>query len=160
MSYWERTQPNLLAFLIAIRSDFDADLLEDMGTKIEAEVASDYMSQADELLTEGQAGKNDHVPAAVLAGAVLEKTLRTLCERQSPAIPIKNAKGEPLMLFDLTHALKKSGLFNQVKATQLEGWARIRNHAAHGEFDQFTRQDVETMVKGIKDFLGSYLGTT
>jgi len=33
----------------------------------------------------------------------------------------------------------------------------IRNPAAHGEFDQFTRGDVEAMIPGINTFLADYL---
>ncbi len=116
------------------------------------------MGQADELLVEGQSGKNDHVPAAVLAGAVLEKTLRTLCQKQKPSIPTTNAKGNPLTLSPLIVALKKADVFKQTMAAQLEAWAHIRNKAAHGEFDQFTRQDVEAMIAGIKNILANYLG--
>jgi hypothetical protein len=72
-------------------------------------------------------------------------------------IVLLNSKGQPLMLFDLIHALKKAGAFNQAKATQLEAWSRIRNHAAHGEFDQFGRQDIGDMVKVIKEFIATYL---
>ncbi len=54
------------------------------------------MGQAEQLLDEGQSGKYDHVPAAVLSGAVLEKALRTLCGKQVPPIATVNSKGEPL----------------------------------------------------------------
>jgi hypothetical protein len=155
---WWATQPNFLAFLIAIRNDFDADLLSDLGAQIEAEIASDYMGQANELLTEGQSGKNDHVPAAVLAGAVLGKTLRTLCDKQSPPIQTSKPNGESLTLAPLIVALKKADVFKQTMAAQLETWAHIRNKAAHGEFDQFTRQEVQTMIAGIKNFLAIHLG--
>jgi len=50
--------------------------------------------------------------------------------------------------------LKKAGVYNELKAKQLRSWADIRNSAAHGQFDQFKRMDVEQMLKGIKDFLG------
>ncbi|HKM58502.1 MAG TPA: hypothetical protein VJX28_07125 [Chthoniobacterales bacterium] len=53
---------------------------------MEAEVAADYMGQAEGLLKEGQPGKFDHVSAAVLAGAALEKTLRTFCNEQPPPV--------------------------------------------------------------------------
>ena len=65
--------------LEAFRDDFEQGFLDDILLKVEAEVAADYMGQAESLLKEGQPGKFDHVPAAVLAGAVLEKALKTLC---------------------------------------------------------------------------------
>ena len=117
----------------------------------------DYMGQAEHLLMEGQPGKFDHVPAAVLSGAVLEKALRTLCSEQQPSISLTTSRGEPKTLNPLVDDLKKAGLFNEAKAKQLRAWAAIRNHAAHGEFDQFSRKDVEQMIQSIKSFLADYV---
>lgn len=148
---------NYLSVLEAIREDFEKGFLGDLMLQAEAEIAADYMGQAEHLLAEGQSGKYDHVPAAVLSGAVLEKALRTLCGQQTPPILTANSKGEPLTLNPLIDALKKAGVFNELKAKQLRAWADIRNKAAHGEFDQFTRPDVEVMIKGISDFLATYM---
>ncbi len=146
-----------IATLRAIRSDFAAGFLEDVSVKIEAEIAADYMGQAEGLLQEGQPGKYDHVPAAVLAGAILEKALRTLCGQQQPPISTIKPNGEPKTLNPLIDELKKANLFNEAKAKQLRAWADIRNLAAHGEFDHFTRGDVEQMIPGINNFLADYL---
>jgi len=147
-----------LSHLRAMMDDFEHGFLDDILNKVEAEIAGDYMGQAEQLLSEGQPGKYDHVPAAVLAGAVLEKSLRTLCDQQQPPIPTIAASGKPKTLDPLITDLKKADVFNEAKAQQLRAWAKIRNHAAHGEFDKFTRSDVELMIKGITDFLGTYLG--
>jgi hypothetical protein len=128
-----------------------------VASQIEAAIAADYMGQAEQLLSEGQSGKFDHVPAAVLAGAVLEKALRTLCGQQLPSIPVVTSKGEPKTLNPLIDDLKKAGVFNELRAKQLRAWADIRNKAAHGEFDQFHKADVEQMIKGISNFLADYL---
>jgi hypothetical protein len=146
-----------MAFLKAIRDDFEKGFLGDITTRIEAEISADYMGQAEQLLTEGQTGKFDHVPAAVLAGAVLEKTLRALCGRQQPLVDVKDQSGRPKMLNALIDDLKKAELFNELKAKQLRAWADIRNKAAHGEFDQFNRSDVEQMVTGVRNFLADYV---
>ena len=53
--------------------------------------------------------------------------------------------------------LKKAGVFNELRAKQLRAWADVRNNAAHGEFDQFQRADVEQMIQGISNFLADYL---
>jgi len=145
------------SFLQGIKDDFEKDFLGDVGMAIEAEIAADYMGQADHLLAEGQPGKFDHVPAAVLSGAVLEKALRTLCHNQQPPIPITTSSGNPKTLNPLIDDLKKTGVFNEAKAKQLRAWAAVRNHAAHGEFDQFARSDVEQMIQGITNFLAEYL---
>lgn len=149
--------PKHLAFLKAIRDDFNTGFLDDLGTQIEAEIASDYMGQAEKLLQEGQSGKYDHVPAAVLTGAVLEKALRSLCASQNPRIPTTQPDGKPLTMGPLIIALRKANVFPQTVAAQLEAWSHIRNKAAHGEFDQFNRQQVELMIVGARQFLATHL---
>ncbi len=146
-----------IATLKALKEDFEKDMLGDILVQVEATIAADYMGQAEGLLKEGQLGKFDHVPAAVLSGTVLEKALRTLCEQQQPPVPTTKANGEPKTLNPLIDDLKKAGLFNEAKAKQLRAWADTRNHAAHGEFDQFTRKDVEQMITGVNNFLADYL---
>lgn len=132
-------------------------MLEDLTEMIEANVAADYLGQAEQLLAEGQPGKFDHVPAAVLAGAILEDALRRLCQRQTPPIPTTKSDGSPKTLDPLIADLQKANVYNKMKGDQLRSWAKIRNYAAHGEFNQFTRQDVEQMLTGVKDFLANYL---
>jgi hypothetical protein len=146
-----------LGILEAFRDDFEQGFLDDLLLKVEAAVAADYMGQAEGLLKEGQPGKFDHVPAAVLVGAVLEKALRTLCNEQQPPVSIVNAKGEPKTLNPLIDELKKAGAFNELKAKQLRSWAGVRNAAAHGEFSAFGKADVEQMISGINNFLADYL---
>ena len=148
----------LVGVLRGFREDLERGFLDDLLLKVEAEVAADYIGQAEELLNEGQPGKFDHVPAAVLTGAVLEKALRKLCDEHQPPIPTADANGSPKTLNPLIDDLKKANVFNELKATQLRAWADIRNKAAHGEFDQFKRTDVEQMIEGVKAFLADYLG--
>ncbi len=141
--------------LKAIKDDFENGFLANLSMQIEAEIAADYMGQAEQLLNEGSSGAYDHVPAAVLTGAVLEKSLRTLCDQQTPPIPTfkTTVKGsEPITLNPLIDALKKAALFNELKAKQLRFWADIRNASAHGKFNEFSRAEVEQMIEGVKDF--------
>lgn len=142
--------------LRGLADDLKNGFLGNLSAQIESLIACDYLGQAENLLNEGQRGIYDHVPAAVLAGAVLEKALRTLCEQQVPPIPILTAKGEPKTLAPLIDDLKRASLYNEAKAKQLRAWAAIRNHAAHGEFDKFNRSDVEQLLQGVKNLLGDY----
>ena len=164
-SFKQISTPSQLAWgvstLRGLADDLEHGFLSDVTQQIESAIASDYMGQAEGLLNEGQQGKFDHVPAAVLAGAVLagavlEKTLRSICEQHLPPIPTTNAKGEHKTLNPLIDDLKKAGVFNESKSKQLRAWAAIRNHAAHGEFDEFDRHDVEQMLQGIGHFLADY----
>jgi len=147
--------------LKAIKFSFENGLFGDLSAYIEAEIASDYMGQAEQLLQDGQKGQYDHVPAAVLAGAVLERTLRTLCDKQTPPIPTfhpdTQGKPKPLMSDRLIAELKKAGVFKEPKAKQLQAWATIRNSAAHGKFEEFTSKDVDSMLRGVKEFIADFL---
>ncbi len=146
-----------IATLKSLKENLEEGFLDDLSAQIGAEIASDYMSQAERLIDEGSEGKYNHVPAAVLSGAVLEKTLRELCEKQEPAISTVKANGEPKKMTLLIDELKKAGLYNETRAKQLRHFADIRNHAAHGRFDQFNVDDVKAMIEGVKRFLSEYL---
>ncbi|NJO83690.1 MAG: DUF4145 domain-containing protein [Blastochloris sp.] len=124
---------------------------------IEANVTADYMTQAEQLLDEGVAGQYNHVSAAVLAGAILEDTLRRLCQRQSPPIDTLKPNGDKKTLDPLITDLQKANVFNKAKADQLKSWAKTRNYAAHGEFTEFNRTEVEAMIVGVKAFIADYM---
>lgn len=157
-SYVEASDLNIcLSRLKGLKDDFQKGFLGDLGLEIEAAIVADYMGQAEQLLAEGQSGKYDYVPAAVLAGAVLEKSLRTLCDKQSPSISTVNNNGKPLTLTPLIDVLKKNNLFNELTAKQLRAWADIRNSAAHGHFDEFNRSQVDLMIQGINNFLATHM---
>jgi hypothetical protein len=146
----------LVGMIMGLKSDYEAGMLDTIANMVEAEVASDYLSQAELLLVEGKSGNYDHLPAAVLTGAILEDTLRRLCQRQSPAIPVKTGKSYKKMS-TMIDDLKKANVYNELKAKQLRAWADIRNSAAHGQFDEFVRSDVEQMLAGVQQFLADYM---
>jgi hypothetical protein len=152
-----RESQKLLGILRGLKNDYESGLFENLAELIETNVAADYLGQAEQLLTEGQPGKYDHVPAAVLTGAILEDALRRLCDRQSPPIPTSKPNGDPKTLDPLISDLAKANVFNKIKADQLRSWAKIRNAAAHGEFGDFDRKDVEQMLVGVRNFLADYL---
>jgi len=147
----------LIGYIDGLKSDYESGMLQDLTKMVEANIASDYMGQAEQLLGEGIPGQYDHVPAAVLAGAVLEDALRRLCARRPQPISVNRPGGQPKTMGTLIDELKNASAFHELKAKQLRAWADIRNAAAHGRFDDFTRQDVERMIAGIQNFLADYL---
>jgi len=147
----------LLGILEAVRKDHKNGILG-LLTIAESTVDADYMSLAEELLQEDALSPQQRhmIPAAVLAGAVLERFLRHLCEKQNPSIPIKKTDGKHKTLSALIGDLKKAEVFNKAKADELNAWAKLRNYAAHGEFKELKRSEIERMIEGIKDFMGDY----
>lgn len=147
----------LLGLISGLRGDYESGMLRSITEMIEANITGDYLEQAEQLLKGNRQGQYSHIPAAVLAGAVLEDGLRRLCARQSPSISVKKPGGSYKMLNALIDDLKNAGLFSELKAKQLRAWADIRNAAAHGQFDDFARADVEQMLASIENFLADYL---
>lgn len=147
--------PNaLIGMLKSYKVDYESGMLDDLSLMIEATVTYDFMGQAEQLL-DGEQPDYDHVPAAVLAGAVLENGLRRLCQRQEPPIETKWADGKPKRLNRLIDDLQGKA-FKPAKADLLRSWAKTRNSAAHGEIEKVTRSEVEDMIDGIKKFLAEY----
>ena len=143
--------------LQGLKDDYENGFLDNLEETVVANISADYMTQVEGLLNEGKPGQYDHVPGAVLCGAVLEDSLRRLCERQTPPVETANENGRPKNLNSLIQDLQKANAFNKLKAQQLRGWAQVRNSAAHGKFDEFNRDDVNLMVNGVKNFLADYL---
>ena len=144
--------------LRSIKENLHDGFLDDLASKISSEIAFDYMQQAENLIDEDSNGKYNHIPAAVLAGTVLEKTLRGLCDRQNPPVPTTKDNGTSKTLNPLIDDLKKAGLYNEAKAKHLKVYADIRNHAAHGKNTEFNLDDVKDMIRGIERFISEYNG--
>jgi hypothetical protein len=153
-----RSCSGLIAYIKALAVSYRAGMFDDAAMRAaEAEITIDYMTQAENLLTGAGTGQFAYVPAAVLVGAILEDRLRRLCQRQNPPISILRSNNQKKVLSDYIDDLKRAGVYDEVKAKQLRDWANIRNAAAHGNFDQFNKQDVEAMIEGVKTFLADYL---
>lgn len=150
------TGEEILGILHGLRSDVAAGLLESFTRRVEDNVVADYLTMAERLLA-GEPGSQSHIPAAVLAGAVLEDALRRLCQRQQPPLTVAKDNGEPKMMNALIDDLRKADVLNELKAKQLRAWADIRNAAAHGRFDEVKAFDVTQMLSGVGQFLADYL---
>ena len=130
----------------AAKRDFDAGLLTDMRSLITAEVFADFIEQAEHLLEAGY-----YVPAASLTGAVLEDTLRKLCDKNNLSLP------NVTKIDRLNADLAKAGIYDKLIQKRITALADIRNNADHGHFDKFRREDVEDMVKWVRSFTADFL---
>ena len=146
-----------ITVLRSLRDSYVNGDYDNLEARITSHVLTSLMDQAEALLGEGIDGQFDHVPAAVLCGAVLEDALRRLCLMQSTPIEIVKQNGQKKTMEPLIQDLQKGKLFNQGIAADLRAWARIRNYAAHGEFNEFSRDQVGRMLSGVKQFLAQYL---
>lgn len=127
------------AVFFAAREDFEGGYLTSVRNLVHAELAESELEQASELLQAGYLSAS-----AVVAGVVLETTLRTLCDRHG----ISHGK-----LDKMNADLVKAGQYNVLRQKQITAFAAVRNSAAHGKTDEFNHADVEAMIKDIGRFL-------
>jgi hypothetical protein len=135
-----------MAVLRSAWDDYSSGYLANVNSLITAEVFDDFLEQAEHLFAQGY-----YQPAAVLAGAVLEDTLRKLCTREGVVLPDK-----PKM-DSMNAELTKKDAYNKLVHKQVTWLADIRNKAAHGQWNEFTKSDVETMLRQIREFVTTHM---
>ena len=118
----------LKALLLAAKEDYEGGYLNKLKLLVQSEAFDSELEQASELLAAGYT-----TPAAVVAGVVLETGLREMCLDNSLEIGSLNK---------MNADLAKAGVYNRLVQKQITALAEIRNSAAHGQTEQFTKDDV------------------
>lgn len=126
----------------AARNDFARGLLFDIRSLVSAEVIGDFLEQAEYLCEEGY-----HLPAASLAGAVLEDALRRLCELRGIPIPDRTT------IDRLNADLAKAGVYDKLVQKRITAIADVRNNADHGHFEKVPVDEARDMVKWVRRFV-------
>lgn len=134
----------LIPILKASYDDFKNGFLTSFKQIVQAEVFDSELEQARSLLSSGY--KNS---AAVIAGVVLETAIKELCLNNG--IELEKKK-----LTRLNEDLAKAGVYNPLQQKLITAMADIRNNATHGDYDQFTKEDVHRMIEDIERFLLAY----
>ena len=128
---------------VAAMDDYKNGYLTSIKNLIQADVFDSELEQAQELLSSGY-----KLAAAVIAGVVLETTLRDLCYQHSLTIG---------KLDKMNSDLAKAGVYNKLQQKRITALADIRNSAAHGKPEEFSDDDVIMMIRDIEQFLAIYL---
>lgn len=127
------------AVFLATKEDFDGGYLNSFRNLVQAELAGDELEQARELFSSGYTAA-----AAVVAGVVLETTLRTLSTRCGlPAASMERMNAE----------LAKAGQYNTLVQKRITSLAAVRNSAAHGKAHEYSTEDVKIMITEVERFV-------
>ncbi len=133
----------LRAVFLAVQEDFEGGYLNSLRNLVQAEVFSNELEQAEELLGRGYA-----TAAAVIAGVVLETALRDLC----------TAHGiEHGSLNKMNDDLARANAYNATQKKRITALAGTRNSAAHGKPEEFTTAEVKGMIDDVERFLAMAL---
>ena len=140
--YYSDFEP-LSALLEAAREDYEGGYIFSIQGLVKAEVLSDALEQAQELLKNGYKD-----PACVLVGVSLETAVKHLAEKN----------GLPTGKLDrMNNDLAKQGTYNIAKQKQITAWADLRNKAAHGDWSAYSNSDVLAMHSGVQQFVADFL---
>lgn len=142
---------NCLGVMQSAKDDVEVGLLAGMRDLAAAEVFDDLLGMAGYLLGEGY-----HLPAAALAGAVLEDSLRKLCANHNVAWTGDSSINK------LNTALYTATpqVYGKVQMGQVEAWGKLRNAVDHHNFtnpSDIDPNDVRRMIDGVRDFIVKYL---
>lgn len=144
----EQTNPTRVGeILAAFAISVDAGIFG-VNPKREAqiEVVSDFLEQAQRLLEDNRV----HPAApAVLVGAALEEFLRNWTEAEGLTVAAGNIE-------NYSKALREHGLLAKQDGKDITSWAGIRNHAAHGEWNDVPRAAVLIMLHGVNLFMRTH----
>lgn len=135
-----------MGILRAVSEDLELGLLTKVRDMVVAEVFSDFLEMAGHLL---ECGYKD--PVASLVGAVLEDGLRKIATANGIKVKARDD------LASLSAKCADRAVYNRLKQKQIQVWIGIRNHADHGEFGEYTNDDVTRMLAGVQEFLTEHI---
>lgn len=136
---------NVIGVVYALKNDLSKGYLKSLHDIVQSEVFSEYIDMADHLAL--QKYKD---PAAVLAGSTLETHLKELAKSNSIDIIVND---KPKKAATLNDELAKASVYTTAYQKQITAWLAIRNDAAHGNYDNYTIEQVKLMIDGIWQFM-------
>jgi len=135
--------------LSAVREEMAGGWLNTTKGLVSAEIFADFLEMAQHLLDEGYRD-----PAAVVAGSVLEEHLRQLCQTNGIAIEFTQQRRQVPRKADTLNAdLAKASVYNKLDQKNVTAWLDLRNKAAHGKYQEYTKDQVAIMLLGISEFM-------
>jgi len=140
----------IMGAVYALKSDLENDYLKTFQSLVQAEVFSNYLEMAEYLEKEGYKD-----PAAVIIGSTLEARLRELCKENGLPTEVLNNKNKltPKKADTMNAELAKNQVYQSAYQKQITAWLDIRNSAAHGKYNEYTKEEVKLMLQGVMQFL-------
>ncbi len=135
--------------LSAAREEMASGWLNTTKGLVSAEIFADFLEMAQHLLDEGYKD-----PAAVVAGSVLEEHLRQLCQKSDITTEItQQGRQVPKKADTLNAELAKASVYNKLDQKNVTAWLDLRNKAAHGKYQEYTKEQVALMLQSVSDFM-------
>lgn len=138
----------LKGILKGLQLDIESGSFNTFEEIINGDIFSDFIEMAEYFLK-----KNYKDPAAVIAGGVLEEHLRKLSLKND--LPVKNGK-DYIQADTLNTSLRTNNVYNLVQDKIIIGWLGIRNKAAHGDYHEYDKSQVNSFIEGLLVFINNF----
>jgi len=136
----------ILGIVAALRDDLRDGYVNTLVELVHADIFADFLDMAYHLQ---EAGFKD--AAAVITGSTLESHIKKICSKYS--IDVEN-DGKPIKTEKLNADLVKSEAYGKLDQKNITAWLDLRNKAAHGKYSEYTSDQVELLISGVRDFIG------
>lgn len=137
---------SIIGIVQAVRDDLAAGYINTLVELVHADTFADFLDMAHHLQDTGYKDA-----AAVITGSTLESHIRSLCSKHNVEV---ESKGKPVKADKLNSDLAKVGAYSKLDQKNITAWLDLRNKAAHGKYDEYTKEQVELLISGIRDFIG------
>jgi len=128
-----------------LKQDLDDGYLSTTRELLHAETFADFLEMAAHLLSEGYKDA-----AAVIADSSLEVHLQNFAAKHS--LPFE-LNGKPKKA-DLLNSEPASAIaYSKLDQKNVTAWLDLRNKAAHGNYQDYSKTQVELLVSQIRDFM-------
>lgn len=138
-----------LGILEAIADEIDQGWHKSIRGVVSAELFSDFIEMANHLLDEGYKDA-----AAVMLGSTLEEHLRQLARNNGIEVEIESkGKIRPKKADVLNADLVKADIYSKLDQKNIIAWLGLRNDAAHGKYDNYSKGQVVFFSQALNDFM-------
>jgi len=144
--------PSLVGLLKAMKKALESGYLARFEQLVHADTFAEFLGMAQYLLEQGFKDA-----AAVLAGGVLEVHIKNLAQKHGIEIELeKNGRMVSKHIEVLNHDLAREGVYTKLDQKNIGAWYALRNHAAHGQYDQYDQKQVEFVMLQLRDFIARH----
>ncbi len=138
-----------LSILKSIEFEIENGWLNNLKKLVASELFSDFLEMSKYFLDEGYKD-----PAAVMIGSTLEEKLRQIYIENNIKVNIeKDGKISPKKANQLNNDIYKDNIYNSLVHKNVTSWLDLRNKAAHGKYNEYSKENVELMYQGVLNFL-------
>ncbi|WP_212566861.1 hypothetical protein, partial [Aromatoleum tolulyticum] len=83
---------------------------------------------------------------------------RAFLHHPANGISLVLPSGKPMTIDPLNTELARQEVYSKLTQKQITSWAHIRNKAAHGEFAEYNKEQVQMMLLFVQGFAAEHFG--